>query len=63
MATEELPFRVEIWNEGETMVEQLVAQLSNAIVAIAAFEKASEVYPTRIITLRNRAQVMRRRAR
>jgi hypothetical protein len=59
MATDELPYKIETWDASETRVEELIARVSHIFVAQAAFDRATEVYPERVITLKIGARVMR----
>jgi hypothetical protein len=57
---EDLPYKVEIWNESGASVEQVVAVTANASIGYAAYYAAIREYPDRHITLRHRNSVVAR---
>ena len=56
---EDLPYKVEIWNEAGASVEQVVAVTANAS-GRAAYYAATREYPDRHITLRHKSSVVAR---
>jgi hypothetical protein len=54
----DLPYRIEVWDEHDTHVEELVALIGDHAVARAAFEEAIRRRPSKTITLRQRARVL-----
>jgi hypothetical protein len=51
-ATEELPYRVELWHDGVgEAIERVLARALNAQLARAIFKAATGEYPDRRITL------------
>jgi hypothetical protein len=56
---EDLPYKVEIWNESGASVEQIVAVTANASIGYAAYYAAIREYPDRHITLRHKNSVAR----
>ena len=57
---EELPYKIEIWNEAGASVEQVVAVTANASIGYAAYYAATREYPDRHITLRHKNSVVAR---
>jgi len=57
---DDLPYKVEIWNEAGTSVEQLVAVTANASIGYAAYYAATREFPDRHITLRHKSSVVAR---
>ena len=57
---EDLPYKVEIWNETGAAVEQIVAVTANASIGYAAYYAATREYPDRHITLRHKNSVVAR---
>lgn len=55
----DLNYLVELWETPEmARREDTLAACSNLYVARAAYEKAKELYPTRLVTSSNKAMVM-----
>ena len=48
---EDLPYRIELWREGEAEVERVLARAASAELAQAIFKAAKGEYPQRRITL------------
>ena len=57
---EDLPYKVEIWNEAGAAVEQVVAVTASAGIGYAAYYAATREYPDRHITLRHKNSVVAR---
>jgi hypothetical protein len=57
---EDLPYKVEIWNDTGASVEQVVAVTANAGIGYAAYYAATREYPDRHITLRHKNSVVAR---
>lgn len=57
---EDLPYKVEIWDEDKASVEQVLAVTSSASIGYAAFYAATKEFPLRYITLRFKNRVMTR---
>ena len=57
---DDLPYKVEIWNEAGASVEQLVAVTANASIGYAAYYAATREFPDRHITLRHKSSVVAR---
>jgi hypothetical protein len=58
--TDELPYKVELWDEAGEVVEQLVAVSASPAIGYAAYYAATREFPGRPITLRHRTRVMSR---
>ena len=57
---DELPYRVELWDQGKTSVEQVLAVASNATIGYAAYYAATREHPQRYITLRHNNRIVSR---
>jgi hypothetical protein len=57
---EDLPYKIEIWNESGAAVEQVVAVTASASIGYAAYYAATREYPDRHITLRHKNSVVAR---
>ena len=57
---EDLPYRVEVWDEAGTLIEQVVAVSVSPAIGYAAYYAATREYPGRAITLRHKATVISR---
>jgi hypothetical protein len=57
----DLPFRIELWDDGRSAVERVVARAHSANLAQAIFRAACEQYPGRKVSLwRDRERVAER---
>lgn len=57
---DDLPFRVELWNEDRSAVEQVLAVTANSSIGYAAYHAATREYPDRYVTFRHRNRVLSR---
>lgn len=57
---EDLPYKVEVWDEAGKFVEQVVAVSVSPAIGYAAYFAATREYPGRAITLRHRSAVISR---
>lgn len=57
---EDLPYRVELWDERKTSVEQVLAVTANGSIGYAAYYAAAREYPNRYVTLRHRNSILSR---
>jgi hypothetical protein len=57
---EDLPFKVELWNELKTSVEQVLAITTNGSIGYAAYYAAIREFPNRYITLRHKKGIVSR---
>jgi hypothetical protein len=53
-----MPFRLEIWDEHDTRIEELIALVADHAVARAAFAEGIKRRPGRIIILRQKSRVL-----
>jgi len=57
---EDLPYRVEVWSEDLTGVEQTLAMTANASIGYAAYYEATREYPERYVVLRHKNRTVAR---
>jgi hypothetical protein len=57
---EDLPFKVELWDEAKTSVEQVLAITANGSIGYAAYFAATREFPYRYITLRHKNSIISR---
>lgn len=57
---DDLPYRVELWNEERTSVEQVLAVTAHSSIGYAAYHAATREYPDRYVTLSHRNRVLSR---
>jgi hypothetical protein len=57
---EDLPYRVELWDERKTSVEQILAVTANGSIGYAAYYEAVREYPNRYVTLRHKNSIVSR---
>jgi hypothetical protein len=57
---EDLPYKVEVWDEGGKFVEQVVAVSVSPAIGYAAYYAATREFPGRAIILRHKASVLSR---
>src|SRR2546421_477269 len=57
---EDLPYRVELWDEARASVEQVLAVTANGSIGYAAYYAATREFPHRYITLRHKNRVVSR---
>ena len=57
---EDLPYKVEVWDEAGKFVEHVVAVSLSPAIGYAAYFAATREYPGRAVTLRHKATVMSR---
>jgi hypothetical protein len=57
---DDLPYKVEVWDEAGHFVEQVVAVSVSPAIGYAAYFAATREYPGRAITLRHKATVISR---
>ena len=55
---EDLPYKVEVWDEAGHGVEQVLAVTASGSIGYAAYYAATREFPTRRITLRHKNRVM-----
>ncbi len=57
---EDLPYRIELWDEAKQTVEQVLAATANGSIGYAAFYAATREYPDRYVTLRHKGGIVSR---
>ena len=57
---EDLPYKVELWDEARAGVEQVLAVTANASIGYAAYYAATREYPHRYVTLRHKNRLVSR---
>jgi hypothetical protein len=57
---EDLPYKVELWNEAKTRVEQVLAVTASGSIGYAAYHAAAKEFPDRYITLRHKDNIVNR---
>ena len=57
---EDLPYKVELWNETRVHVEQVLAVTVNGSIGYAAYYAATREYPDRYVTLRHKNSIVSR---
>jgi hypothetical protein len=57
---EDLPYKVELWDEAKTSVEQVLAVTANGSIGYAAYYAATRELPHRYITLRHKNRIVSR---
>jgi hypothetical protein len=57
---EDLPYKVELWDEVKTSVELVLAVTANGSIGFAAYYAATREFPDRYITLRHKNSIISR---
>jgi len=57
---EDLPYKVELWDQARQSVEQVLAVTASGSIGYAAFYAAMREYPNRYITLRHKNSIVSR---
>ncbi len=57
---EELPYKVEVWDEEKTAIEQTLAMTANGSIGYAAYYEATKEFPSRYVTLRHKNRIVAR---
>jgi hypothetical protein len=57
---DELPYRVELWDEKKSAVEQVLAVTRNGSIGYAAYYEATRQFPNRYVTLRHKGRILSR---
>ena len=56
---EHLPFRIELWDDADRHIEEVIALASDFASACGAYEEAVKRRPGKLITLRQKARVIK----
>jgi len=54
----DLPFRVELWDDRDSHVEEVIALVGDHAVAHAAYKEAVKRRPGKLITLRQKSRLL-----
>lgn len=57
---EDLPYKVELWDEKKSTVEQVLAVTRNGSIGYAAYYEATRQFPNRYVTLRHKGRILSR---
>ena len=57
---EELLYRIELWDEAKSAIEQVLAVTANGSIGFAAYYAATREFPNRYVTLRHKDRVISR---
>jgi hypothetical protein len=57
---DDLPYKVEVWDETGVYPERVVAVSANPSIGYAAYYAAAREFPGRIITLRHKGEILSR---
>ena len=57
---EDLPYKVELWDEAKAAVEQVLAVTANGSIGYAAYYAATREFPNRYVTLRHKNRIVSR---
>ena len=60
---DDLPFRIELWDDADLRVEEVIALASDFFAASSAYEEAVKRRPDKLITLRQKARVIKKSRR
>jgi hypothetical protein len=55
---DDLPYRVDVWDDKDSHIEEIIALTSDYATAKSAYEEAVKRRPGRFITLREKARVI-----
>ena len=58
MREDDLPYRVEVWDDKDSHIEEVIALTSDYATAKSAYEAAVKRRPGRFITLRQKARII-----
>ena len=57
---DDLPFRIELWDDADTRVEEVIALTADYASACGAYDEAVKRRPGKLITLRQKARVIKK---
>jgi hypothetical protein len=57
---DDLPFRIEVWDDADLRVEEVIATAADFFAASCAYEEAVKRRPGKLITLRQKARIIRK---
>jgi hypothetical protein len=56
----DLPFKIEPWDDADRHIEEVIALVSDYASACGAYEEAVKRRPGKLVTLRQKARVIRK---
>jgi hypothetical protein len=57
---QDLPFRIELWDDADRHVEEVIALASDFASACGAYDEAVKRRPGKLVTLRQKARVIKK---
>ena len=57
---DDLPYQVELWDDADRHIEEVIALVSDYASACGAYEEAVKRRPGKLVTLRQKARVIRK---
>ena len=60
VSREDLPYKVELWDQSRASVEQILAVTANGSIGFAAYYAAAREFPDRYVTLRHKNSIISR---
>jgi len=57
---DDLPYRVELWDDADRRIEEVIALASDYASACGAYDEAVRRRPGKLITLRQKARVIKK---
>jgi len=57
---QDLPFRIELWDDADRHIEEVIALASDFASACGAYDEAAKRRPGKLITLRQKARLIKR---
>jgi hypothetical protein len=57
---DDLPFRIELWDDKDQQVEEVIALAADYFAAQSAYEEAAKRRPGKLITLRQKTRVIKK---
>ena len=58
LSPDDFHYRIDLWDDADKRIEQVIAFVSDLVVARAAYDAAIQAKPGKRITLRQRARVI-----
>jgi hypothetical protein len=57
---DDLPFRIELWDDADTRIEEVIALTADFTSACGAYDEAVKRRPGKLVTLRQKARVIKK---
>jgi hypothetical protein len=58
--TDDFTYRIDLWDDADTRIEEVIALVSDFYIASSAYEEAVKRRPGKRITLRQKARVIKK---